>query len=345
MIEKLRDIQRQGGALIDGSVGNPTSFGNDSEAMRATTETVAVCDRSDWGLLEIRGEDRLRFLHNQSTNDFNRLKPGDICETVFVTSTARTKDLATVYVREDEVWLSVSSGCSEELIPWMDRFIFPMDQVEIRDISKENVVFSLIGPKSETILEKIGVREIPIKGHLSTLIKDFEVVVALGNDLALPGYNLIIPVEGAAPIWQILREGETVPMGANVWEKLRICQGRPRAGQELTQEYNPLEAGLWQTISFNKGCYIGQETIARLNTYKGIKQRLWGINLEAAVEPGTALTVADTKVGVLTSCAKTEGGYFGLGYIKTKAGGVGLKVKAGETNAEIVATAFIQHQE
>lgn len=59
---------------------------------------------------------------------------------------------------------------------------------------------------------------------------------------------------------------EAVPLGDRVWEQLRIQQGRPAPDQELTEDYNPLEAGLWQTISFEKGCYIGQETIARLNT-------------------------------------------------------------------------------
>lgn len=343
MIEKLRDIQRQNGAIMNESSATPTSFGNDSEALKATTEAVAVCDRSDWVLVKITGEDRLRFLHNQSTNDFNRLQAGDNCETVFVTSTARTIDLATVYVTKDEVLLLFSPSRREYLLPWMDRFIFPMDRVEIRDISTENVVFSLIGPKSQELLERMGLREIPTKGNVITSLGDLKILVALGNDLALPGYNLIMAVEAAGSIWNQLIVEKAVPMGTNLWEKLRICQGRPAAGQELTEEYNPLEAGLWQTISFNKGCYIGQETIARLNTYKGIKQKLWGINLGAPVEPGTVLTVEDTKVGVLTSCTQTETGFFGLGYIKTKAGGVGLKVKAGETTAEIVSTAFIKH--
>ncbi len=132
-------------------------------------------------------------------------------------------------------------------------------------------------------------------------------------------------------------------MGDRVWEQLRIEQGRPIPDRELTEDYNPLEAGLWQTISFSKGCYIGQETIARLNTYKGVKQQLWGIRLQAPVESGTVVMLGDEKVGKLTSFTQTNQGSFGLAYIRTKAGGVGLKVQVGEVDGEIVDVPFLSH--
>ena len=121
-------------------------------------------------------------------------------------------------------------------------------------------------------------------------------------------------------------------------------QGRPQPESELTDDYNPLEVGLWQTVSFDKGCYIGQETIARLNTYKGVKQNLWGIRLNAAAEAGMVITAGDNKVGKLTSCTQDGDNHFGLGYIRTKAGGVGLKVKVGETEGEVVSIPFVSHE-
>lgn len=132
-------------------------------------------------------------------------------------------------------------------------------------------------------------------------------------------------------------------MGEQLWEQLRVEQGRPVPGQELTEDYNPLEAGLWQTISLSKGCYIGQETIARLHTYKGVKQQLWGIRLAEAAEPETPITVGEEKIGRLTSCTETETGYFGLAYIRTKNVKPGLPVKVGETKGELVAVPFVSH--
>ena len=83
-------------------------------------QQVMICDRSNWGLLQITGEDRLNYLHNQSTNDFNSLKSGEGCETVFVTSTARTIDLATTYVTEDAVLVIVSPNRRQHLAEWLD---------------------------------------------------------------------------------------------------------------------------------------------------------------------------------------------------------------------------------
>jgi hypothetical protein len=133
-------------------------------------------------------------------------------------------------------------------------------------------------------------------------------------------------------------------MSDRAWEVLRILQGRPVPEAELTEDYNPLEVGLWQTISLNKGCYIGQETIARLNTYKGVKQYLWGIRLDGPAQVGTAITLGDEKIGKLTSYTETAHGYFGLGYIRSKVGGVGLKVKIGDTPGEVVPIPFVSHE-
>ncbi|XP_031273223.1 putative transferase At1g60990, chloroplastic [Pistacia vera] len=76
-----------------------------------------------------------------------------------------------------------------------------------------------------------------------------------------------------------------------------LFAGRPTPGKELTNEFNVLEAGLWNSVSLTKGCYKGQETISRLITYDGVKQRLWGIRLSAPVEPGSAIMVDGKKVG------------------------------------------------
>ena len=346
MIEKLRDIQLQAGAIFEG-ISVPSSFANDRLAYQAVKEGVALCDRSHWGLLKISGEDRLRYLHNQTTNNINFLQPGQGCDTIFVNSTGRTIDLATAYVNEDALLVLVSPNRRQQLMEWMDRYIFPMDRVELADISDENAIFSAIGPQSDNLLRKLGVETIldrPQASHAQVQIGDTLLRVAVGTGLALPGYTFIVPVEAAAKIWSKLIATGAIPMGDRLWEQLRILQGRPAPDRELTEDYNPLEAGLWQAISFDKGCYIGQETIARLNTYKGVKQRLWGVRLSEPVEPGTAVTLEDSKVGILTSYTETEAGKFGLAYVRTKAGGAGLQVQIGESSAELTSLPFLTHE-
>ncbi len=325
----------------------PVSFGNDAAALDAARQGIALVDLSHWGLLKISDEDRLRFLHNQTTNDILSLQAGQGCDTVFVTSTARTIDLATVYVTEDAALLLVSPDRRQQLMAWMDRYLFPMDRVTLADLSNDYAIFSVIGPDSDSLLTELGV-PMPIgdayaSHHLLT-VGHIQVRIAVGTGLAIPGYTLIVAASDGAELWQALTAAGAVPMGDRIWEQLRIQQGRPVPDCELTEDYNPLEAGLWQTISFNKGCYIGQETIARLNTYKGIKQKLWGVRLEASAQPGTAITVDGDKVGKLTSFTETESSPFGLAYIRTKAGGIGLKVQIGEVKGEIVDVPFLTHQ-
>ncbi|MFW6357809.1 MAG: YgfZ/GcvT domain-containing protein [Chroococcales cyanobacterium] len=345
MNESLKNLQLQAGAIFEADV--PVSFGNETEAMKAAKSGVAICDRSSWGLIKVTDSDRLQFLHNQSTNNLNALKPNQGCDTVFVNSTGRTIDLATVYITEDSVLLLISPNRRQTILQWLDKYLFPMDRVKLTDITNQYSIFSLIGQDSDRLLNQLNADTIIGQEKHSHSVLDLNgmnVRVAMGNGLELPGYTLITPAENAATLWSQLTNLGAIPMGDRSWETLRIQQGRPAADQELTEDYNPLEAGLWKAISFNKGCYIGQETIARLNTYKGVKQRLWGLKLNAPVETGIPITVNDEKVGLLTSYTQVDDDYIGLGYVRTKAGGEGLTVKVGEAEGELIPVPFLTHE-
>ncbi|EAZ87945.1 CAF17-like 4Fe-4S cluster assembly/insertion protein YgfZ, partial [Crocosphaera chwakensis] len=180
--------------------------------------------------------------------------------------------------------------------------------------------------------------------HDFVTVNNEKIIISDGTGLKLPGYTLIVPENAATTVWEKAIDLGIIPIGDRIWQQLRIKQGRPYPDQELTEDYNPLEAGLWSTISFDKGCYIGQETIARLNTYQGVKQRLWGVKLNQPVQTGHTITVDDKKVGILTSSAQVENECFGLAYVKTKVGGEGLKVNIGDTTGELIAVPFLTHE-
>lgn len=346
MNQELRNLQAAAGAVFVEVAGTsvPSSFGNEAAALQAAQTGVAVCDRSHWGRILVSGDDRIRFLHNQTTNDFNRLQPGQGCDTVFVTSTGRTVDLVTAYALEDAVLLLTSPNRRKYLIEWMDRFIFFADKVDLKDITDTTAAFSLLGNESDALLQKLGLDEAiaqPHATHHLVNLAGIETRIATGSGLATPGYTLIANAEQSAALWQQLTEAGAVPLGEQTWERLRIEQGRPMPNSELTEDYNPLEAGLWRTISFSKGCYIGQETIARLDTYKGVKQQLWGVRLSQSATPGEPLLVGEEKVGKLTSLIETEQGLLGLAYVRTKAGGAGLTVNVGAGTGEVVDLPFL----
>lgn len=285
-------------------------------------------DASHWGRLQIFGSDRLRFLHNQSSNNIQALKPGQGCETVFLTSTARTLDLATVWIHDDHMDVLVSPQRREFLLQWLDKYIFFGDAVELKDVSERTTTLVLIGAGWQLWGEQWG---IPLTQtlHSHRMIDppaNFD-YAALGTGLGLPGYTLTGDRSAPDLRSSLLADGGQA-LDPQDWARIRILQGRPMPDAELTEDYNPLEARLLHTISFDKGCYIGQETIARLNTYQGVKQELWGLELSSPVPPGTPLTLGGQTVGRLTSCIALPKGAFGLGYIRKKAGGQGLRLEA-----------------
>ncbi|KAA8536549.1 hypothetical protein F0562_029027 [Nyssa sinensis] len=164
------------------------------------------------------------------------------------------------------------------------------------------------------------------------------ITVGMGNVISEEGFSLLMSPAAAGSVWKTLLSQGAGPMGSKAWETLRIIQGRPAPSKELTNEFNVLEAGLWNSVSLNKGCYKGQETVSRLVTYDGVKQKLWGIHLSSPAEPGSPITVDGKKVGKLTSYAarRKQSVHFGLVYIKKKAASKGDTVTVGDNIAGTV---------
>ena len=325
---------------------------------------ATLFDRSHWGRIRLTGADRVRFLHNQTTNDIEQLSANEGCHTVFVTSTGRTIDLSTIYAFEDSLLVIVSPGMEKYLYDWMDRYIFFSDKVTLTAESNETFLFTVVGEGCHELARKLGAASLVGKTAFThqaianTNLQQADIAeastkapstladvhMACDVELAIPGYTLWGPLEKADAVRQaILSVGINTGTQAE-WESLRIQQGRPKPHQELTDDDNPLEAGLWQSISFEKGCYIGQETIARLNTYKGVKKRLWGLSIDRSVQEGTDIVLEGKTVGKLTSLTNTKAGFFGLGYIRTKAGGEGLSVEIADAKAKVMPVPFIQHE-
>lgn len=323
----------------------PASYGNDDTARIACREGVALINRSHWGLFRLTGSTRLAYLHNQTTNDFNRLQPGQGAETVFITSTARTIDLVTALVGDEAVWLITSPERRETLLNWMPRFVFFTDDVQFHDETSQYAIVSLIGPLSSPLMAELGAESVvgqPLDSHAFVTFAGVEGVrVAVGGGLGSEGYTLIVPATGAPTVWAALRQAGAEPIGADLWDALRVEQGRPAADRELTEEHNPLESGLWGAVSFSKGCYIGQEIIARLDTYQKLKQQLWGLRLSAPVQPGTPVLVENKEIGTVTSTAETPDGLFALAYLRTKGGEAGVTAQVGDATATVMDLPYI----
>ena len=316
---------------------------SNTEAIQAATEGVVICDRSHWGRIEISDSDRLSFLHNQSTNQIKQLQAGQGCDTVIINSTARTLDLASVFCQEESLLLLVSPNRHEQLMQWFDRYIFFQDKVKLDNLTEKTGTISVIGPKSDALLAQLG-WTLPEKQHHHTTIahEGHPLTIAKGSGLVGDGFTLIFENAIADTLAEQLMGAGAIAIGDTAWEALRIADGRPQADAELTEDFNPLEAGLWHNISFDKGCYIGQETIARLDTYDGVKQKLWGINSAIAIQAGDIITVDQKKAGIVTSV--NQSGLQGLGYVKTKLAGQGDTVSIGNAEATLTEVPFLTRE-
>ncbi|CAA6664900.1 unnamed protein product [Spirodela intermedia] len=333
--------------LPDTAIG---SFADDNTALNAAYDGVAVIDLTHFGRIRVSGEDRVQFLHNQSTANFQSLSEGQGCDTVLVTPTARTIDIPHAWVMKNAIMLLVSPQPAKlSLICSPGPFVHILsDKVEINDITGKTCFFALMGPKSFQVMEALKLHDIigkPYGTHHHYRVNDMPVTVGVGSLLSKEGFSLLMSPESAEPIWRTLLRHGAVPMGNSAWERLRILKGRPAPGKELTNDYNILEAGLWMTISLDKGCYKGQETVSRLITYDGVKQSLRGSAWRGQLSPAAPLLwTAKRSVGVLTSYAmgRDAGEHVGLGYIKRKAAAsAGLQVTVGDVQGTVVDAPFL----
>jgi hypothetical protein len=319
--------------------------GSVEEEFQAALSGTAVTDSSAFGRIEVRGKDRLDLLHRLSTNAIAGLAPGDASSTVFVTDKGRVIDRVNVCARRDSLILITSPGRELFLIRWIDKYTLTED-IRFRIITDETVMGSLIGARMiSSFLEALEPRPRSSDAH-DDGPGEAGFVFARRGDSSRPLADVIASQEGAHDLAALLG---ALPgarwIGGRAYEGFRIASGIPGSPGELNESYNPLECGLRGSVSFTKGCYIGQEVIARLDTYGKIRRRLVRV---ACAEPWTAplpvsLTKEGAEAGALTSMAGVlSGGQFpGLAIVRSDLANPGDRLDTGPSSPGVLVTGII----
>jgi folate-binding protein YgfZ len=237
-----------------------------------------------------------------TTNDIQALRDGRSCVTVLTSPTAKIVQVFTVLARPDELLLLPARGEMAALARHLRGQIFFMDKVTVVDLSAEYARVRLMGPQANTVLAAVGLdMQAAVDGEWR---RGEGVLAVFQAQYDLPGYELLIEQPQHADVLAKMTAAGAVILGAeDAYEARRIELGRPRPGAELSGEYNPLEAGLGWACAENKGCYTGQEIIARQVTYDKVTRHLVGIAAGQMLAAGAPLTAGGREVGTVTSAA------------------------------------------
>ena len=314
----------------------------DDELEQALT-SAAIIDRSFLGRIDVTGTDRLDLLHRLSTNDLLRLQPGELTPTVFTTDKGRIVDYVYVLAAENSVRLITSAGSEDRLVGWIEKYHI-MEDISFSIRTGASAMYTIIGPRSADLVVRLLSTDLPRGHHTFIEWRQLPLHLVHVQEFGTHQFNIILPVEESESFWAFLVEqasAATIPvLGRRAYSALKCLLGIPSSGAELSELFNPYEAGLRRAITFTKGCYIGQEVIARLDTYQKIQRQLVGILFETSLDCSNdrpVLFKEGEEVGLLTSMSRAafRGRYPALGIIKKEAALQGGSVDVQYSTAEI----------
>ncbi len=254
----------------------PASISHREQYAAARSAAAAAAVKAEF--LALRGPDALDFLHRMSTNDLLALKIDQATPTVLVTEKGRIIDLVTVLRRKNDLLMLTSPGNASLIKSWLEKYII-MEEIQIDDVSREFSSHLIIGPHAITLVNE----------QLNLVVSEDPNAISRATVDGVE-WSFLRSTYGRMQAVQTISSGmkASLPLSLptlapEVLNAIRIEEGIPAYPSELNERVNPLESGLRSCISFTKGCYIGQEVIARLDTYKKIQRSLCGFAFDPAL--------------------------------------------------------------
>ncbi len=300
---------------------------------KAAHETAVLHNHPYANMLKIQGETRLDLIHRMSTQNINGLQSGQGAATVLTTDIGRIIDRLILYTSSNTVYAVTGDGNGDTIARYLMRFVFFNDDFHLEDISAETAVFGIYGIQAKAKLIEIGFpdNDLPLHHWQTVEIDTIPLYLHHTDPVAGDGYFVLCREEDRDATWQLLNSTGVTVADESAYDMLRIESGLPRFGREMTGDYIPLETGLWADVSFNKGCYTGQEIIARMESRGRLAKQLVQLAAAAPVEQGATITAKGKKAGTITSTAVTPSGVIALGYVKTAVLDANSELMVGET--------------
>lgn len=312
---QLHDLHARHGASFVAVNGMEAvaHYGNASAEHQALRRSAAVLDLGFRSRLCVTGADRQRFLNSQVTNNLKDLQPGQGCYAAICNAKGRMQSDANIYCLAGELLLDLEPGLAAVVSPRLDQFIIS-DEVQITDVAPLYGLWSAQGPRAAEVVQRLGLGlHLPSAPLSSSSVNDPALgeiycmnhprVGSTGFDLFVPGSALDVVAERLV---EAVRHCGGVLAGWDALETARIEAGIPRFGQDMDDSNLPPECGIEdRAISYTKGCYIGQEVIARLRSIGQVTRTLCGLRLEKDLkfipQKADKLLKGDREIGHVTS--------------------------------------------
>ncbi|HKZ54775.1 MAG TPA: glycine cleavage T C-terminal barrel domain-containing protein [Anaerolineales bacterium] len=272
-------------------------------AYRAAFESALCVLHPPPGLIRVEGSHRLDLLHRMSTNDLIDLPAGSIRATVLTTPLARIVDRVWVWAAEDHLLLLTGPHRAETVSHWLRRHIFFQDDVQLKQEQEDWTLWGLYGPAAWEEAARIFPEVTRPAGGVATAI-DGGLYWALDAPAA-GGLRLLLDPSSSLRADAAWNERNAGSLAWQAYEIHRVEAGLAETGHEILEDYIPLEVGLEHDVSFTKGCYIGQEIIARMESRGRRARSLLGVRLAAGVPELATVSQGAQTVGTVTSVAKS----------------------------------------
>lgn len=312
-------------------------------------EGALALDRSHLATVAARGKDRESFLQNMLTNDVRSLAPGTGIPAAFLTNKGKLVSDLLVFKSDDSFYLRMERERAEPFRKALDRYIIS-EEVQLESLAEKETTFSLEGPKASGILSELaGISSSALDELAHLQFRFLELaggrarVEAQRRELT-PRFDVSASPEASKLLLAEVLERGALLGGEDVRETRRIEASRPRFGRDMDESHLPLEAGLDEAISFQKGCYIGQEYVVRLAHRGHVNRKLAGLKLSGnePPAPGSPVIEGSEEAGAVTSSAfsPTFGCALALAYLKRGHWEPGTEVTVAGATATVSSLPF-----
>src|SRR5215813_11828688 len=352
----LHHAQRQLGAQFDISHGweMPQVYTGSIEEHTAVRTSAGLIDLSYCGAIKVWGREAVQFLNGLVSNDVKTLSPGSGMRAAFLTGHGKVRALARVLNLGTEFLVLTDPQTHDKVLNYVSPFSYAGD-FHVEDVSSQFRLLSVQGPKSHLGMKEICFEPVPQMAEHSwfqTLIAGHQTLVVRASHTGEEGFDLLLPELALPDVWDfVLLKGRfhsIVPIGLEALESLRIEAGQPVYGVDVDEANMLLDVGLPDIVSFNKGCYTGQEAVA-MATYRGhISKKLSGLLVKGDSVPsrGDVLKKEGKEIGTITSALRspTLNSLIALGYVKYGFFEIGtdldIESNHGTQQASVVETPF-----